>query len=350
MRLLGLLGEAGRNLARSVTAWWFVVPLFVVLVGTPTLARVVAAKGVVDRVQRNSEAGVNGIRVTGFVDGPRCEAMAVGDRVVAAGAVRPAESIVLLVEPGSPVVRLQVTPGAAAYFGATEARRPGLHLSTTLDAELGHPSAVGLSTGPPAAVIGTFQPLDHLTEFDRLVLEVVPAIGTFEECLVDRRLVLPVDAEDTARVVDPQWQDGMRLSQVNAAFGLPIDGRMELLELGRGWLAWAPVLGGASTAGLAVRLRRREVALQRHLGASWCAVALSQGFEAMVWATAGAIVVAAGGIAVATRATSADEVDYLLKLAARDLGIGVLGALVGAAITAGMIRAQSVLRYLGDTG
>lgn len=101
-------------------------------------------------------------------------------------------------------------------------------------------------------------------------------------------------------------------------------------------------------AAAAVRLRRREIALLRHLGASRPAIAGTHAVEALTWSLVGATLVLAATVVVATRDTTADQAAYLLRLAAAGTGAAVLAAGLTASATAALVRAGSVLRYLND--
>lgn len=351
MRPHALLTEAARNLAVGVTMWWLVAPLFILLVGGITVLDVSNAAGVLARAQRNAELGVNALKITGPVTGELCEAATLTERFRAAGAVRSVDPIHLRTEPGSPVAGFQITRGAAAFYGIEAPDAPGVFMSVGLWNELGRPGRAFLASGERADVAGTFDPPNHLTEFERLLIEIVPARGNFEACLVDRVVALPDDAQRLTAVIGSGSLEGTSILQLNSDLGRPIDGRTELHDrLARGVASWATLGGGALVAAFGAWLRRREIALARQLGASRVDVSTTHAVEALVWSVVASICVAALITAVVARDAAGSETRYLMTIASRDLTVGVLGAVLAGTIVAAAVRGTSVLRYLRDAG
>jgi hypothetical protein len=349
MRLRSIGSEAVRNLSAGVTPWWLVVPLLGALVVVPSALDVIGARQVLDGARRDQLEGVNAVVVSGAVDGARCEAMATSRRYTGSGAIRPAEATHLAIEPGSPVSTFEMTPGAARAVGIADPDRAGVHLSADLGAELGRPGHLVLDGGSEVAVAGTFDVALPVTELRRMVVVVVPAVGTFADCVVNRAVALPGDGTDLARVVATDDLAQLTIAQVDSTRGLPVDADAALRSRAGGrWAGWAVAGGGAATAMASVRLRRREVALLRQLGAGRWDLVAGHGLEASIWGAATLVAGAATVVVLATDAATSAEVRYLQLVGLRDLATGLLAAVASAGAAAALVRPTAVLRYLRD--
>ncbi len=354
MRLREAVREAWRDVdsgaGRAGTCAIVLAVLLVAVVGT----RVVA---VVDDVRDAATWVASGAATTveqadGRIDGRACTALGEVHGMLGAGALRRLEDgTTVLALPGTAVPTYEASPsiaGVLAIEGA--AGSSGVWVSEEVAEELGVSAGATLATSDgPAPVAGVYAWPDDGRDPDLAYALVVPVpVGEepFDQCQVT---VWPQDASIGALLratVLPSTgeQDESRPTsgQLNPRLGVTFasDGGTDAVLLAAAAAGTSGLVVGAA----AVFRRRLSLASDRHVGVPMPHQVLGALVQHAVWgAVAAAVAVAAA--AVLCRGLPIEDAGPVVTEAVVLAGLGVVGAVLGAAAGVVSVRERALHRY-----
>jgi hypothetical protein len=346
MRLRVVASEAWRNLASGAVAVWLVVPALAMAVAALTVPMLMRAREAIDRDAAQRASGALALKVSGSVDGARCDAVTVNPRHEGSGAFRTAAGISLVVAPTRPLALIEVTPGLATMLGLADTE---IGLATTPAVGIVASGEMLLSSDDGALrVAAVLTPPTWLTNREWVAISIVPAVGVFESCVVARRAIDDADPAELLSVaattsgVDPQ------IERLVPDAGAPVD-EARALEGLLGERHRAACIGsGILVALLATWVRRRHIAIARQFGVSRVSIGMTHFIEGLVWVPA-SLVVAAPFVWSSIRVgTTTRTASYLAEMALVPTLLTALLVLLGVAVLPAMIRGRAVLRYLKE--
>ncbi|MFT3797087.1 hypothetical protein [Microbacterium sp.] len=349
--------EAWRNLTTGTTRAIGLAIVLVVLafmtVGMDALvirSVYVGQRGLVD-------GGGATVRVSakGAIDAVQCLALGEVDGVRAAIALRSvSQRFRLETLPASPPSLYEVAGDATALFGGTPPDGDGVlvssQLAEQLHAEAGDVLPVA-DHADGARVRGVFQyPEDgRASVLSAAILQPVPASAGFDECWAT---VWPFDAATegliTTAVALGTPTSEVTISRLNQTFGVP---RATGDALASRTTLFAPLAGGILAAAwgfFAVRVRRVELALARHLGQSRRAQSVQQALEALAWTVPSLALCFTVTVVVATRDLTAAEAAAVTASALIDYTSMASAVLSGALIAILAISARRIHQWSRD--
>ncbi|MBT2502750.1 hypothetical protein [Curtobacterium sp. ISL-83] len=353
MRLTEVVREAWRDLAsgaaRAVTNAVVLAVLLGVCAGGWTLAVATDVRSAADYVASGAATLVQ--QAEGRIDASACAALSASDGVVASGALRrvPVGAVPAALA-GSSLPTYEVSAGFLDVL-STRGRSgvvgvvPSRQLADELGVDPG--DRIPLLGGPAVPVAAVYEYPDdgRDPDLEYALLAPTAAGGPFDACWATvwperedavqllRRTVLPTSgAEDEARPTVEQLNPRAGTAFVPTNRSPP----------------WVPVgaagLAGASVGIVAVLRRRLSLASDLHVGVPRRAQVLGVVLAHLVWASVAAV--GALGIAVlpVRGLSDADAVPIVVR-ALVIVVAGVVGALLGGAVTASGIRERSLHRY-----
>ncbi|RCV55489.1 hypothetical protein [Marinitenerispora sediminis] len=351
MRWRSVLSEAVRNVASGTTrAAVFALALAVIGGGLAVAdARSIVAleRRAVEFVE--SGASVRTLNAEGMTDGRSCDRLGEVAGVRGAGALVPADPVVLEAMFANPIPAYEVTPGLADVLRVRAVSAEGVWLPADLARTLGVRAGETLATtAGPLTVAGTY-PYPQDGRDGRLrhaVLVPRPAAGTFDECWAE---VWPLSESADALVyaaaaVRPGTTSNMTLGRLNNRFGASFDGVGEFTGRATRYGLPACALAGLVLGFVAVRLRRLEYAGALHVGVSRRALLGSTVVETAAWSLA-ALALSAGALALTvTVGNPADRLEvYLIDI--RGPLAAVCAAQVGAVAALLLVREKHLFGY-----
>lgn len=358
MRLRSVLSESLRNLASGTTRAALFALVLVGLVGALALADVLATVDVLQQAERYRSSGsaVHVLEVAGGVDGTRCAALAGASGVVAAGAIRQADTVRALALPATRLTTWEVTPGLVDLLPHVDAHVsadddvPGVWYSRDLAETLGAVPGREIATADgPVATAGVFAWPDdgRARTLGYSALAPVAATGVFDQCWVH---VWPIDPDAATLVyiaADPTKTELVTVTRLNSSLGSHFDTRAMLERRPTRYAPWAAVVVGLALGLAAVRLRRLEIAAVLHARVRKAHVAWQMMLETLAWVAAGAAIMAAG-IAVAARLDNPGPGMFTVLVGARTIVAGSAAVLLGALLATLLTRERHLFRYSKD--
>jgi hypothetical protein len=342
-----VLSEAYRNLLSGTTrGLLFAVVLAAVVAGLA----VTDARAIVTLQQQaadftGSGASVQVMVARGSTDAAACERLRSISGVRSAGALRPADAVVLQAMLGNPIQAYAVTPGLIAVLGGNPAAPAGAWIPADLARTLGvRPGQRLATTDGTLTIAGVYDYPDDGRD-SRLTYAALlpqPVTGTFDECWAD---VWPVSASreallHTALTVDSTSTDPVTVGQLNTSRGTRFDGRQAFSHRPTRYALPACFLAGLVLGFAAIRLRRLEIAAALHLGESRRALLATLLIESAVWS--GVAVVLAACALVLGGGGSSWEV-YLIDV--RGALVAAPGAVIGAMAAVFTIKEKHLFAY-----
>lgn len=351
MRFSSIWREAFRNIKTGTTRASTFTLLLALVSATFVTAEVKAVEQISAQADafRQKGASILTLAAPGRVDGRGCEALADIPGVLAAGALRGADSkVVPTALRESPVPAFDVTPGFPPLVKA-KTIGPGPLAGPELAQSLDLPHRTSIETREGILPIGgTFSyPSDgRRGGFSYALLMPVPANSPFDECWID---VWPSDDGRAQLLLTTLLPTGNstelpELSQLNTSLGSSFDGAARFKDRVTRWATPGLAFAGALLGLVAIALRRLQIAASLHAGVSRRAQLSILMLEATVWTLAAGILATAAS-AMLCLSTSRDMQTLILTISIRVILAGVLGALAGTALAIALVREDHLFRY-----
>lgn len=354
MRVREAVREAWRDVAsgagRAGTCALVLAVLLVAVVSTRAVA-------VVDDVRAAATWVASGAATTveqadGRINGRACSALGEVDGVLGAGALRRLEEgTAVRALPGTAIPTYEASPsiaGVLAIEGAAGA--PGVWVSAEVAEELGVAAGSTLATSDGAVpVAGVYAWPDDGRDPDLAYAVVAPVPGDdepFDQCQVTvwpqdpsvaallRGTVLPSSGEaDESRPTSGQLNP--RLGETFAA-----DAGADAVLLAAGAAGVSGLVVGAA----AVFRRRLSIASDRHVGVPMAHQVLGAVVQHAIWGAVAATV-AVAVTSVLCRGLPTEDAGPVVTEAVLLAGLGVVGAVLGAAAGVASVRERALHRY-----
>jgi hypothetical protein len=282
-------------------------------------------------------------------DPAACERLGTVPGVRSAGALRPADAVVLLAMTGNPIQAYAVTPGLIDVLGGDRAAPAGAWLPADLARTLGvRPGQQLATTAGTLTVAGVYDYPDDGRD-SRLTYAALlpePAAGIFDECWAD---VWPVSEFresllHTALTVDTASTDPVTIGQLNTSRGTRFDGADAFTGRPTRYALPACLLAGLVLGFVAIRLRRLEVAAALHLGESRRAVLATLLLETAVWSLT-AVLLAACALVFGVLANNPGPALDVYLIDVRGPVLAAAGALIGALVACFTIQERHLFAY-----
>jgi hypothetical protein len=346
-----VLSEAYRNILTGTTRGL----LFAVVLAAVGGGLAVADARAVTALQQQAAdfvgagASVQVMVAKGSTDAAACERLGTVTGVRSAGALRPADAVVLRSMTGNPIQAYAVTPGLIDVLGGNPAAPAGAWLPADLAHTLGvQPGQQVATTAGTLTIAGTYRYPDDGRD-SRLTYAALlpqPVTGEFDECWAD---VWPVSESrenllHTALTVDTSETDPVTVGQLNTSRGTRFDGQDAFDSRPTRYALPACLLAGLVLGFVAVRMRRLEIAGALHLGESRRALLATLLIETAVW-SAVAVVLAASALlfgVILGRPGSALDV-YLIDV--RGPLAAAPGAVIGALVACFTVKEHHLFAY-----
>lgn len=358
MPLTSIASEAWRNLCTGTTrAFGFAVAMAAGL-GVLILADVASAGDATSKVDEFIAAGASTYTLTSEmnVDGAACERLAGTVYVDAAGALREGDSVRLEILPSTPVSVYEVTPRFIDLLVPDRVRpdQAGVYFSPTL-ADTLVPGFESAGNGEPSVrrivpveVIGVYPWPDdgRPASLQYAMVGATPAGGTFDQCWVRAAdpMTDPSFLLRSTLVRNPVTTTEVEVAQLNPSLGTTLSAPAEFRARPTRF-AWVAGLSLGSLLGAAsLWLRRIEIANAREVGVTAGAQQAQTLLETGFWAIAGLLL--AAPIAVIRASQEHTDQVGLAIMATPILLAGLIGALMGAAGGAALLRRKPLTEYL----
>lgn len=365
MHLRGVLGEAWRDIASGTTH----TALFAIVLAVLVIAGCAMESTSLTRIDAERSAFVSSgastyvLSYTGHVSATACEGLNGAAGVLAAGAVRQADSRITMAKlPSTTVPTWDATPGAIRVLASSDS--DSVRQLATADYEgvwmsdqAAQATGATAGTAQPLAGGGTVQvrgiypsPDDgrNTASFAYAALQSAPAQSDgFDACIV-KTWPVPTDIQSllmyTVASVASDSSTYPIVTQLNATKGSQFSPESEFA--GR-LSAWAPLVlavAGALVGFISVMLRRLELASAMHCGVPKTAMVVQMLVEGASWALAamvlGLVAIAFMRLGWGNADLSAVDDDLLrVPIAA------FVGALAGVLLGALLVREKSMFRY-----
>lgn len=353
MRAGSVATEAWRNVLTGAARAGVLALMLVVLVGGLAVADV---RAVVDVLRgaadyRATGASIQVIDAPGQVDAERCEALERIGGIVSSGALREGEAIRMLNLPSSDLTSYEATPGLAAVLRA-DGNAYGVLLPDDLAGTLGAAPGDAVATDRGSAQVGATYPYPsdgRARSLSYAAVEVVPAEGVFDACWAE---VWPASERTSGYLrsainPDPDTEQQPRLGSLNPRLGATYDAPALLAERLTRLAGWLALIMGGVIGAMGVRMRRLELAAALHARVPRGSLAWQIVTETALWAGAATVICAVAVMAAGTWA-SPDPGWAVWSLGLRVVGLGFIGALLGAVAASAATRERHLFRYFKE--
>jgi hypothetical protein len=351
MRLRSIFSEAYRNVVSGTTRG---LALAAALAATSAGLAIADARSIIDLQAQAADFVASGASVRvlvarGTTDAAACERLGAVAGFRSAGALKPADPIVLQAMIANPIQGYAVTPGLIKVLGGDTAARAGAWIPAQLAATLAvRPGQTLASTAGPVTIAGVYDyPEDGRdSRLTYAALLPQPATGTFDECWAD---VWPVSRSrdsllHAAVAVDATSTDPVTVGQLNTSRGARFDGDASFAARPTRHALPGCLAAGLLLGFLAIRIRRLEIAAALHLGVTRRAVLATLLIETAAWAFAALALAACAlvvGVTLHNPAPGADV--YLIDI--RGPVVTALATLGGAVLASATIREKHLFGY-----
>jgi len=359
MRFRALVNEAWRDIATSTTKAWAFAFALAAAIGLLAVAdaSAVADARMAEAEFRQSGAAVQLLQAAGYVDGRRCEAMAVYEPIDSAGALRAGERLTALALPSTRLAVHEVTSGLlslieeiAPVSPGSEVNGAGVWLTRDLADTLGvTPGGSVATTAGPMLVSGVFGWPDdgRDRELGFSVLAPVPADGFFDRCYAS---AWPPHFDITGILfyaADSEADNPPSVIQLNGSMGANFSISALLENRTTRWALPISLVTGLAIGYIATRMRRLEIAGALHARISRTSLTWIHLLETVAWSLVALICVTAV-ITWFAKGTGVEAWREVMRTGMRVATIGATAAPLGAILAVSTIREKLLFRYFKD--
>lgn len=354
MRFASLLEEAGRNITSGTTrATWLLLFAALGSVGLVRLDLGTVLTQIAD-AQRYQERGasITILSSPGGIDGQRCDALNEHDGVRAAGALREETDDVRLTSlPQNPLPHWSSSPGFATMLPASSGQHlPGLllpfQLTSTLGIDIGDP----VHTSAGSTILGgsyDYPDDGRPPGLGYAVIAPTAANETFDECWIDVQPTNPATREllyTTIRADAPAGDTPPALTQHNASLGQLADTEQDYHQRATAHVPYVALLAGLLLGGLAIWVRRLELASALHTGVRKRDLLAIVTLESSSWALPGAALSVPVAAYLAHDLRAPDFSAVIITSLAPPACFAA-GALLGTGLATALIRERRLFAY-----
>ncbi len=358
MRAQEIAREAWRNIRTGTTRAAALALMLGVAIVLAALLEAEAVSAIMRSAQDFQRRGANILTITAKdgISPVVCERLAGAqaspdNNVTAAGAIRAAESDLAPVAlPQGPIPSFEVSPGFGAILGLRPGSAKGLLLSTVAAEQLGVSAGSeitvrGRSSAAKVRAVFPYPSDGRDGQLEFASLAEVPSSGSFDACWVRLRHLRAGDEELLRVALRPGLVEGadVTVRQLNGTSGSSSPTALGYQHRVTRWLKFALLLFGLGLGGLAIWLRRLELAAAQHAGLSRVAQLWHLLLETSAWLLAAWSLSAPWLVWGNLQAGAIPDVIVLLHLKiALAAGCGVL---LGTLLAAAAIRERHLFRF-----
>ena len=354
-----LFSEAWRNLLTGTVRAGLLGTVFALTLSTLTVSDAVIVDTLVKEAQDFQEVGASTITVAApaAISGDACEALSQTNGILASGAIRStSKSLSLSVLPRSPVPISEVSAGFSAVLGVQPGSAGGVVVPKDVVLNSGGQDEEVLKTARgDVAVAGVYlYPSDgRRPGLGWAILDPIATGQIFDECWVkiwpwsdEIQSVLKGVVVAAGATQDQATQTTQ--GQLNAKLGTRFLGEDRYTSRVTRYAPGAALILGFALAAVSFRSRRLELAARRQDGFSRTDVTAQSIIETLAWVTPAALCAWAAStvypylVAYGTTVEGAGANPFIIAIA------GVIGAVLGAGVTAAIVRERHLFAYFKD--